>query len=378
MTNISSPKQITERLNPARLPKALLEVVRQLQSGGHSAYVVGGCLRDLLLEREVGDWDLATNAKPPQVMEIFPRTFPTGIAHGTITVLHRDLAIEVTTFRTEGAYSDGRRPDSVSFVATIEEDLSRRDFTINAMAYDPTNDEFIDLFGGAGDLRKKIIRTVGNPDERFNEDGLRPLRAIRFAVQLGFEIEGETYSAIKRAKKRFLSVSTERVRDELSKIIISPKPSLAMEMLREVGYLEEILPELLAGRGVPQNEFHAYDIYGHGLESCDFAPADKPLVRWSALLHDIGKVETRRKREDGRIIFYMHQEVGAKQAQKALRRLRFSAKDGEYVAHLIRHHMFNYTSRRRMGNMSLISFVIICSTTPPSGATPQLGVLFAR
>ncbi len=343
MGKISSPKRITERLDPAFLPKALLEVVKKLQGAGFQAFLVGGCLRDLLLEREGGDWDLATDARPQTVMETFPKTFPTGLSHGTVTVLHRGLSIEVTTFRTEGTYSDGRHPDSVSFVPTIEEDLSRRDFTINALAYDPLADRFIDLYQGAKDLGEGIIRTVGDPDQRFDEDGLRPLRAIRFAVQLNFHIQEETYSAISRAKSRFLNVSIERVRDELVKIIAAPRPSLAFELLREVGYLEEILPELLEGWGIPQNEFHAYDIYGHGLESCDAAPVEKPLVRWAALLHDIGKVETRKERPDGRIIFYMHQEVGARQAQRALRRLRFPAKESEYIAHLIRHHMFNYT-----------------------------------
>jgi tRNA nucleotidyltransferase (CCA-adding enzyme) len=341
MVKTSISKRTAEKLK--KLPPAVLQAMKRLQDGGYQAYLVGGSLRDLLLGKTHSDWDLATDAPPNAVMQIFPHHYPTGIAHGTVTAHYRGLAFEITTFRSEGTYTDGRHPDSVAFVSSIEEDLSRRDFTINALAYDPFVDRFLDLFRGTADLSKGIIRAVGDPDERFNEDGLRPLRAIRFAVQLNFDIEEQTYSAISRAKERFLQVSAERVRDEMQKIMFAEKPSLAFELLRDVGYLEHILPELLEGWSVPQNEFHAYDIYGHGLETCDAAPKDKQAVRWSALLHDIGKAKTRVEHPDGRVTFYMHQEVGAKSALAALRRLRFSAKEAGYIAHLIRHHMFNYT-----------------------------------
>jgi len=342
MSSISAIKRLTENLSK-NLPPAVLEAVKSLQDRGYQAYLVGGSLRDLLLGKTHSDWDLATDAQPSAVMELFPHHYPTGIAHGTVTAHHRRLALEITTFRSEGTYTNGRHPDRVTFVSSIEEDLSRRDFTINALAYDPIADKFMDLFGGTTDLSKGIIRAVGDPAERFNEDGLRPLRAIRFAVQLNFDIEEQTYSAVRRAKERFLCVAAERVRDEMQKIMLAEKPSLAFELLRKVGYLEDILPELLEGWSVPQNEFHAYDIYGHGLETCDAAPKEKPAVRWSALLHDIGKVKTRVEHPDGRVTFYMHQEVGAQSALTALRRLRFSAKDAGYIAHLIRQHMFNYT-----------------------------------
>jgi tRNA nucleotidyltransferase (CCA-adding enzyme) len=304
---------------------------------------VGGGLRDILLGRPVTDWDVCTDAKPDVVIELFAKAIPTGVAHGTVTVVTEGGAVEVTTFRKEGAYSDSRRPDDVEFIGTLEDDLARRDFTVNAMAYDPSSGEILDPLGGRSDLDKGIIRCVGDPLERFSEDALRPLRAIRLAAALNFAIEKATFEAISVLKDKIYSqVAAERVRDELLKMMSAKTPSTAIEMMHSTSMLSHVLPELEEAVGVPQNRYHAYDVYYHSLMSCDAVSTEKPLVRLAALLHDIGKPATKEE-ISGDATFYNHQCVGAEMADLAMRRLRFSRADRVHVVKLIRHHMFNYT-----------------------------------
>jgi tRNA nucleotidyltransferase (CCA-adding enzyme) len=332
-----------------KIPKEVRGAAKTLKSGGFQAWVVGGSVRDLLIGRPVTDYDVATDARPEQVMGVFRKTVPTGVKHGTVTVLARSMNVEVTTFRTDGKYSDARRPDEVSFARTIEEDLSRRDFTINGIAYDPLTDRMVDPFGGREDIARRTIRTIGDPRDRFHEDGLRPFRACRLASQLGFVIEAETFRAISECLGRAAEVSAERVRDELVKIIQSEKPSVGIELLRECGLLELCVPELLTGFDVRQNKYHKYDIYYHNIFSCDAAsPADYRL-RLASLFHDIGKSYARKEvgedKDRTKSVFYNHEIIGAAVTRKVLQRLKFSNADVKAVTHLIRNHMFHYTSQ---------------------------------
>jgi len=324
-------------------PKSLLDVLTALRETGFKAYVVGGCVRDMLLERKVTDWDVATDARPEQIQKAFDKTVPTGIAHGTVTVIEGEAHFEVTTFRKDSAYPDARHPEAVFFSERIEEDLARRDFTVNAIAYEPLSGEVVSPHEGLADISAAIIRTVGKPLERFREDGLRPLRAVRFACQLNFSIERNTYQAIPLALDRVSLVSMERVREEIMKILDCEKPSRGFEMMREAGLLGLFIPELEKSRGVTQNEFHAYDVFWHDLYSCDAVPKGKPLVRLAALLHDIGKPATWEDRE-GRVTFYNHQHVGAAMVAEIMDRLRFSNAEKEYVVRLVENHMFDYKS----------------------------------
>jgi tRNA nucleotidyltransferase (CCA-adding enzyme) len=256
----------------------VLDIVRRLRQAGHASFLVGGCVRDVLRGAAVKDYDVATSAKPTEVMKIFRRVAPTGIAHGTVTVLsQRGHPVEVTTFRGEGEYLDGRRPSEVRFLDDIREDLSRRDFTINAMAFDPTTPEFVDPFGGRRDLSRRLIRCVGEPEERFGEDGLRPLRAVRFASTLGFSIDPATKRAIPRSLETFRRVAAERVRDELSRMLLGPAPSRGIRLLADTGLLTEFLPELGPGAAL-----------AHVGATLDGAPA-KLEVRLAALLHFAGR-----------------------------------------------------------------------------------------
>jgi tRNA nucleotidyltransferase (CCA-adding enzyme) len=330
-------------IKDAVIPDEIISVVKRLQEAGHEAYLVGGCVRDLVMGAEPDDYDVATNARPDEVTKLFPRTAPTGIKHGTVTVIGKRGQYEVTTYRCDGKYGDARHPDEVKFTGDIKEDLARRDFTIGAMAYDPINDDFLDPFGGVNDFRERIIRAVGDPGERFYEDGLRPLRAVRFAARFDFAVDPATFAAIPGVLDRVKKVSAERVRDEIMKMLEqAPKPSYGLELMRESGLMELFIPELLEGYGVGQNKFHAYTVYLHNLYTCDNAPADKPLIRMAALLHDVAKPHTRRDSK-GRVTFYNHQVVGAKMVKRILERLRFSKRDRDLVVHLVYHHMFGYT-----------------------------------
>ena len=334
----------------AKLPDDVLAVCRRLREAGHAAYLVGGSIRDLLLGRAPGDFDIATSAHPEETLRVFGSRYaiPTGLQHGTVTVLAGAASaprhVEVTTFRGEGAYLDGRRPSTVTFGATLEEDLSRRDFTINAIAYDPATDTLVDPFAGQVDLGRKLVRTVGDPVLRFTEDGLRPMRGIRQAAQLGFTLDPATEAAIPRALASFRKVSAERIRDELRKLLLSPVPSVGLEAMRRTGLLALVLPELLPTIGCMQNRFHKHDVYAHTLATVDAAPADF-MVRLAALLHDLGKPKTQAPRVDapGEFSFFRHEQIGAEIAEAICNRLKLSAEERDTICRLVGGHMFFYT-----------------------------------
>ena len=318
------------------------------ERAGFKAYLVGGAVRDIFLHKKPHDFDVATNATPQDVMKLFKVVIPTGFEHGTVTVHFEGLEIEVTTFRTESGYSDGRHPDSVNYAATIEEDLSRRDFTINAIAADLKNGKIVDPFGGRRDIKKKVIRTVGKAHDRFMEDGLRPVRCLRFACKLGFSIEKCTYSELfdDEIRKKIGSISIERFRDEFDKILASAKPSVGLKLLEETGMTSIFIPELLAGRGCVQSDqrgFHDFDVLDHLYYACDGAPVEKPNVRLAALFHDIGKPAAK-KIIEGNITFYNHERIGSKLTQQILTRLKYPNAVIDDVCHLINEHMFNYES----------------------------------
>ncbi|WP_407436655.1 CCA tRNA nucleotidyltransferase [Treponema sp.] len=335
-----------------KIPYELQKFNEIFSQNGYEAYLVGGAVRDALLGKEVSDWDVTTNANPDEVMKIFKKVIPTGIEHGTVTVHFMKKEIEVTTFRTESDYSDGRHPDKVEYCGHIEEDLSRRDFTINAIAASLKDGTLVDPYGGQDDLKKKIIRTVGKPHERFMEDGLRPVRALRFASKLEFSIEKDTYSEIfeKEIKKKIASISLERFRDEFVKMMSSRLPSLGLKLMEETGILNLFLPELTACRGCIQKDdrgYHVFDVMDHNMYACDGAPKEKPLLRIAALLHDSGKPLARTERnEQGLTIFnfYNHEKYSVQIARKIMTRLKFSNAQTDYVCHLIENHMFHYES----------------------------------
>jgi tRNA nucleotidyltransferase (CCA-adding enzyme) len=320
----------------------LQEFSKFFTQNGYRVYLVGGAVRDKFLHKKEEDWDVATNATPEQVSSIFKRIIPTGIEHGTVTIPFRDKMIECTTFRTEEGFSDGRRPDSVSYALSIEEDLSRRDFTMNAVAVSLPDGTVIDPFSGRADIKAGIIRTVGNASERFSEDGLRPLRAVRFASQLGFEIEKTTLSAITPALKITARVAKERIRDELIKILCAAVPSKGLRFMEQTGLLELVLPELQACRGVDQKGKHAFDVLDHILLACDVCTPPSLVLRLAALLHDIGKPDARIVDGEGNCTFYNHEAFSAKKAAEIMERLRFPHKTIACVSHLVRQHMFNY------------------------------------
>ena len=325
-----------------RIPGAVREFASVFHAAGFQCHLVGGAVRDILLGRAHTDFDVATDARPEQVIPLFRRVIPTGIKHGTVTVHFRGTTFEVTTFRTEADYRDGRRPDSVTFAPSILDDLSRRDFTINAIAYDVSRDRMEDPHDGRGDLRRGIIRAIGDPAERFREDGLRPLRACRFAAQLGFQVEEATRRAIPGSLDILAKVSAERVRDEILKILETPVPSVGLLLMDETGILRVVLPELTEGHGIEQGSFHCYDVFHHSLYACDAAPKDSPVLRLAALLHDVGKPRTRGRSPEGRPTFYGHEKLSAEMAAEILERLKLPHVVIKDVTHLVRQHMFNY------------------------------------
>ncbi|MBN2659114.1 MAG: HD domain-containing protein [Spirochaetales bacterium] len=327
-----------------RVSDDLRKIASILKEKGYSCYLVGGAVRNQLLGIEEKDYDLATDALPEDIMGIFRRVIPTGIKHGTVTVLFKGEAYEVTTFRVDGKYTDGRRPDSISYTSDINEDLKRRDFTINSIAYDILRGELIDPNGGLIDLDKKIIRAIGNPDERFQEDGLRPLRACRFAAQLNFKIESQTFQAISRNLDKFRGVSKERIYDELVKTMRAEKPSRTFNLLLKSGLLEIISPELTACNGLAQREKHKFDVFQHLITTCDNCPRSDVDLRFSALFHDIGKVEALVYADNGTPTFHNHEVHSAREAVRIMKKLKFPNKSIQRIEHLIRHHMFNYES----------------------------------
>ncbi|TFH39053.1 MAG: HD domain-containing protein [Chrysiogenales bacterium] len=330
-----------------RLPDDIRDTVVHIASTfrdrGFQCYLIGGSVRDLALGHNVYDYDFATDARPEEVMKLFRRTIPTGIKHGTVSVLSKGRQFEITTYRSDGEYNDGRRPESVCFSKELHVDVERRDFTINGLVFDPLTGELIDHVGGIEDLRAGRIRTIGDPVMRFSEDGLRPIRACRFAAKLEFIIDPDTLHAITRTLHVVKMVSPERIRDELMKILDTEKPSIGFEYLRESGLLDIILPELAQCHSVTQNKYHIFDIYYHSIYSCDGAPREYPMIRLAALLHDIGKLPTRQPGADGECTFYNHEVVGSKIARRILKRLKFSNEQTDVVINLILNHMFHYT-----------------------------------
>lgn len=339
-----------------KIPLPVLEVLKQIEVAGFEAYIVGGCVRDLMINKEPKDWDVTTNATPDQIMRVFPDSFYEN-NFGTVGIKvtkflsNRELksdrehdVIEVTTYRIESQYSDKRRPDEVRFAQTLTEDLSRRDFTMNAIALRlaQKNDfELIDLFEGKKDIKKKLIRTVGEARERFGEDALRMLRAIRFHAQLNFQIEEKTFQAIQINSHLITHIAQERIKDEFTKIILSANPAEGIDMMQKTGILAYVIPELDKSVGITQNRHHIYTIYKHSLMSLQKCPSAKLEVRLAALFHDIAKPQTKRG-EGLYATFYNHDHVGAKLTRKILTRLRFSNEIIDKVALLVDNHMFYY------------------------------------
>jgi tRNA nucleotidyltransferase (CCA-adding enzyme) len=340
---VTDTASIRERLARAPpVPPAVLDTLASLHAAGHAAYLAGGGVRDLLLGRTPGDWDIATSARPDAVQRLFRRVIPIGLQHGTVSVLIPGGAVEVTTFRGEGAYLDGRRPESVQFLDDVHDDLARRDFTINALAWDPLHHEVRDPFGGAVDLERRVVRAVGNPVDRFTEDGLRCLRAVRFASVLGFTLDPATESAIPAALDTFRKVASERVRDELLKLLLhSPVPSRGMTLLADTGLLAAIVPELLEGRGFVQNRWHQWDVWTHTLQVLD-SSVPRLVVRLAALLHDVAKPRCAVETAPGEHTFHRHELVGADVSKAVLERLRLPRKVIDDVVHLVQEHNWTY------------------------------------
>ena len=347
-------------------------IVRTLRSRGHQAYLVGGCVRDLLLGREPADYDVATDATPPQVMEIFPQTFAVGAQFGVVLVpLPKNETgesavapgdevpvVEVATFRSDLGYSDGRHPDEVRFSKDPREDVQRRDFTVNGMMLDPVSNEVLDFVGGRDDLKAGVIRTIGEPEHRFAEDKLRMLRAVRFAARFGYKVDPATMAAIRRLAGQIGQVSRERVRDELTKMLTEGRARRAFELLDESGLLQEVLPEISAMKGVAQPpEFHPEgDVFVHTLLLLEkLAAGCSKTLAWGALLHDVGKPPTFRVAPD-RIRFDGHVEVGVKMAAEICGRLRFSNEETDQILALVDNHM-RFADVQRMKESTLKKFL---------------------
>ncbi len=337
------------------VPGPLRPIAAILRNAGYHCYLVGGAVRDMVAGRSVTDLDLATDAPPQAVMKLFRRVIPSGIEHGTVTILFKGKPYEITTFRTEREYHDGRRPQQVEFTASIEEDLGRRDFTVNGMALEIPDARLVDPFDGRGDIKRRLIRAIGDPDERFSEDSLRLMRAVRFALQLDFSIEPRTFSAIQRRAAGIKRVSAERIRDELTRMLATPQPAAGFGLLRQAALLEQVLPELLEGIGVEQDSAVAPDVFEHLLLSVNGAPAERLDIRWAALLHDIAKPRCRARLDNGAVHFHGHDEMSAQMAADILSRLRYPRRLVEHVMHLIRHHMFDY--QRQWSDAAVRRFV---------------------
>jgi tRNA nucleotidyltransferase (CCA-adding enzyme) len=343
------------------IPREILESLKTLEKAGFDAYLVGGCVRDLLLNKEPKDWDITTNAEPEEIQKIYPETFYEN-KFGTVGIVTKSedptlKTIEITPYRKEARYSDKRHPDEVKWAKNLEEDLARRDFTINAIALEipifksqfsnksqiPNSKQFkiIDLFKGQEDLKNKLIRAVGNPEDRFNEDALRIMRAVRFSAELDFDIEKRTEEALEEKKGLLEMISKERIRDELVKMLMSEHPDKGLEKMRETGILKYVLPELAEGYGVTQNKHHIYTVWEHNVRALMHAVAKNwPLeIRLASLLHDIGKPRTK-VGEGPDSTFYGHEIVSAKMTAKILSRLKFPNKFSEKVYKLVRWHLF--------------------------------------
>lgn len=336
------------------------EIVRTLQDAGHSAFWVGGCVRDFLLGREPGDYDIATSARPEQIEALFTKTIPVGRKFGVIIVVAEEHQFQVATFRAEADYRDGRRPETVVF-ADARADAGRRDFTVNGLFYDPVTETIHDWVEGETDLRAKLIRTIGSPDERFAEDHLRLLRAVRFATQLGFEIEATTFAAIQQHAAKIKLISAERIRDELLKLFAAPEAARGLELLHASGLLEHVLPEIAATVACEQSpDFHPEgSVFNHLCLMLKQLPTDAhPLLPWSVLLHDVAKPLTAsRDPETGSIHFYEHEKIGARMTEEILERLRFPRKDIATVATAVRFHM-QFKDARHMRKSTLRRMIL--------------------
>ena len=325
------------------VPAPVLHICRTLRDAGFEAWCVGGAVRDSLLGRAPDDWDIATNAKPEQTAALFPETVPIGGHCGTVTVKLEGESYEVTPYRSEGAYTDGRHPDSVRFVETLDEDLSRRDFTMNAIAYDPLGDQWHDPHNGRESIRLRRVAVVGLGRERFNEDGLRLLRAVRFAATLELSIGLGTQRAIIACCERLRSIAPERIHDEWHKTMSATKPSEAFSLMAHLGLLEQIAPEFLPLFGCAQNRYHAFDVWCHTMLVLDATPRDDVALRFAGLFHDIAKPQTKGIHpETGDATFYNHEEVGAEMTDGILRRLKFSNEERERIVHHVRWHLIPY------------------------------------
>ncbi len=334
-------------IRPDQIPKEVREVVKTLEKGGVEAWIVGGCVRDLFIGRDPKDWDVTTNANPEQIQGLFENTYYTN-DFGTVGIVTESedptlKIVEVTPYRLEGKYSDARRPDNVIFSQKLEEDLKRRDFTINALAYSPSKRELVDLYDGIKDIKDNTVRAVGNAEERFGEDALRILRAVRISAELNFAIEEGTRAAMATQAQQLAKISKERIRDEFVRILNSSKPMKALVLVQSLGLLGYIAPDLEKGIGVEQNQAHSYDVFEHNIRSLQHA-ADKEWdfeVRLAALFHDIGKPKSRRwSEEKGDWTFHGHDVVGARITKKALEELHFSRETIDKVEKLVRWHMF--------------------------------------
>ncbi|MDP3973415.1 MAG: HD domain-containing protein [Candidatus Daviesbacteria bacterium] len=335
-------------MNDYTLPSRVKNILDKFQKANFQIYIVGGAVRDLLTKKQVKDWDFTTDAKPEEILKVIPEGFYDN-KFGTVGFDSGDGIFEITTMRKEGIYKDHRHPDKLSWTDNIEEDLARRDFTINAIAASviPRFNRGIQLtdpFHGQDDIKDKIIRAVGDPQKRFQEDALRLIRAIRFATELGFDIEKKTFAAITKNAHLLKEIANERVRDELFKILASSSSYIGIVKLREAGILQIILPELEGCFGLKQEgpkHDRVYDIGEHSLLTLKYAPSDDPLTKFAALLHDVGKPDTVSTQEDGNVTFYQHDVVGANIARKIAKRFNLSKKQTEKLYRLIRWHMFS-------------------------------------
>ena len=346
--------QISQKTLTNKIPKEVRGVVAVLQGAGHEAYLVGGCVRDLVMERTPKDYDVTTNATPEEIIALFPKTFYEN-TYGTVGVVTcgEDLGtvcsdetvkiVEVTPYRLESTYSDNRHPDEVKWSNNLEDDLKRRDFTCNALAFNLVNEELVDLYNGLIDIENRVLRAVGDADTRFNEDALRLMRAVRFVCQLDFDLDSVTRESIEKNAKLLNNISRERVRDEFTKLLMTDFPMRGLVLMKETGLMDYVVPELLRGVGVTQNQAHMFDVWEHNLRTLQHA-ADKkwPLhVRLSAIFQDISKPETKRfSKEKNVITFYGHDVVGGRVTREIMERLKFPKDLTEQVSMFVRWHMF--------------------------------------
>jgi len=318
------------------IPDEVVNIINVLSRHGYEAYIVGGCVRDTIMGRLPSDWDIATSATPEQVKSLFYKTVDTGIKHGTVTVVTNGENYEVTTYRLDGEYLDNRHPESVHFTSSIEEDLGRRDFTVNAIALSPSG-KIVDPYRGLDDIKAKTIRAVGDPDRRFGEDALRMLRAVRFSAQLGFQVESNTLESIRRNCALIKNISNERIRDELTKILLSDNP-MTFDLLMDTGLLSHVMPEFEACFLTAQNNpYHVYNVGEHTLYSVAYIEKNN-ILRWTMLLHDIGKPAVKTTDEKGIDHFYNHVQKSMEIAASILKRLKFDNKSSEKILKLVKYH----------------------------------------